>query len=220
MGKAARNRQNRDVQAGPHTGAGIGTVFPNFPYERKFTKEEIHTDILPRAKAFGDLMRDGMGPNGAVLFIPGDVFELWMIHGVLAGADGGKKYIRARRLPEQTGRFQDAVEWVLIKEDTPEAIREDAEREAQMYVDAIDTNLRPEVRAAIRRRMRDAAQAEAEESADSDPERRDEPRDFGAPRLVAFRDEAPVEAYDPTAAVEDMRRRVNDDPTDDPEEAQ
>lgn len=187
MGKAARNRTARDIAAGPHTGATAGQVFPNFPYERKFTKEEIHTDILPRAKAFGDLMRDGMGPNGAVLFIPGDVFELWMIHGVLAGADGGKKYIRARKLPEQSGRFADAVEWVLIKDDTPEKIREDAEREAQMYVDAIDNNLRPEVRDAIRRRMRGAAQDVAAAEADNNPELRDEPRDFGAPRLIEFR---------------------------------
>lgn len=193
MGKAARNREARNIQAGPHTGAPASSVFPQFPYERKFTKEEIHNDILPRAKAFGDLMRDGMGPNGAVLFIPGDVFELWMIHGVLAGADGGKKYIRPRRLPEQSGRFVDAVEWVLIKDDTDETRKADAEAEAKMYVDAIDANLRPEVRDAIRRRMRAAARDVADDTADDDPELRDEPRDFGAPRLVQFTDDADPE---------------------------
>jgi len=192
VGKAQRNRQNREIQAAPHTG-GSSTVFPNFPYERKFTREEINDDILPRAKAFGDLMRDGMGPNASVLYIPGDVFEMWMIHGVLAGADGGKKYIRPRRLPEQSGRFVDAVEWVVIKEDTPEARAADAEREAQVYVDAINDprNLRPEVREAIRRKMRSMAEEVAVEQAD-DPDaadRRAAPKDFGAPVLVELRDD-------------------------------
>lgn len=192
MGKAQRNRATRGVQAAPHTGAPLGTVFPNFPYERKFTKEEIHGDILPRAKAFGDLMRDGMGPNGAVLFIPGDVFELWMIHGVLAGADGGKAYIRSRRLPEQSGRFQDAVEWVLIKEDSPEQRAADADAEAKRYVDAIEANLRPEVRAAIRRRFKAAANDQAAQDADENVELRADGRDFGPPRLLEFRDDDPT----------------------------
>lgn len=193
MGKAQRNRAARNIQATPHTGASPGAVFPNFPYERKFTREEIHNDILPRAKAFGDLMRDGMGPNGAVLFIPGDVFELWMIHGVLAGADGGKAYIRARRLPEQSGRFSDAVEWVLIKEDSPEQRAADADAEAKRYVDAINANLRPEVRDAIRRRFKAAAADQAAQDADENVELRDEGRDFGAPRLLEFRDDQPTD---------------------------
>ena len=191
MSKGARTRADRATQA-PTTGAPGPQVFPQFPYERKFTREEIHGDILPRAKAFGDLMRDGMGPNGAVLFIPGDVFELWMIHGVLAGADGGKAYIRSRKLPDQSGRFADAVEWVVIKDDTPEQRAADAEREAQMYVDALEKNLRPEVRAAIRRRFRAAADDADEYLADA-PDAdavRDTGRDFGAPRLVQFTDDA------------------------------
>lgn len=191
MGKASRNRANRAGEATPNTGAPGASVFPQFPYERKFTRQEINEDILPRAKRMGDLMRDGMGPNGATLFIPGDVFELWMIHGVLAGADGGKPYIRSRKLPDQNGRFADAVEWVVIKDDTPEQRRADAEAEAQMYVDALEKNLRPEVRAAIRRRFRAAAD-DASDYLAADPEAdavRDVARDFGAPRLVQFTDD-------------------------------
>ncbi|WP_431231536.1 phage gene 29 protein family protein [Mycolicibacterium psychrotolerans] len=182
MGKASRNRKERG-QGAP------GSVFPQFPYERKFTRDEIHNDILPRAKAFGDLMRDGMGPNGSVLYLPADLFELWMIHGVLAGADGGKAYIRSR--PAKNAMLEGGVEWVLLSEDTPEMQAEDVEAEADLYLQALqDRSLRPEVRAAIRRRMRVAADDAAEFLAD-DPDAdalRDGPRDFGAPRLVQFTD--------------------------------
>jgi hypothetical protein len=95
-------------------------------------------------------------------------------------------YIRARRLPDKTGRFVDAVEWVVNRDDTPEARAEDAEREADRYVAAIDEKLRPEVRAAIRRRFR-AEAAEAAENLADDPmadRLRDTPRDFGPPRLI------------------------------------
>lgn len=197
MGKASRNRANR-AAADFTSGAMGSSVFPQFPYERKFTREEINEDILPRAKRMGDLMRDGMGPNGSVLFIPGDVFELWMIHGVLAGADGGKAYIRAQKLPEENGRFVDAVKWVLIKDDTPEQRQAEADAEAQMYVDAIEQNLRPEVRDAIRRRFRAAAN-EANEYLGDAPEAdavRDVGRDFGAPRLVQFTDDPNPEEGD------------------------
>lgn len=193
MGKGSRTRADRAAQA-PNTGALGAQVFPQFPYERKFTREEIHGDILPRAKALGDAMRDGMGPNGATLYIPGDVFELWMIHGALAGVvvDESKAYIRRRRLPDQSGRFADAVEWVVKKDDTAEARAADAEAEAQQLFDAMENNLRPEVRAAIRRRFRGAAD-DANEYLGDDPDadvRRDTARDFGAPRLVQFTDDA------------------------------
>lgn len=200
MGKASRNRADRAGQAGPNTGAPGPSVFPSFPYERKFTRAEIHEDILPRAKRLGDAMRDGMGPNGAVLYIPGDIFELWMIHAALAGCDvdESRAYIRRRRLPDQTGRFADAVEWVVKKDDTPEQRAADAEAEADMYVEALEKNLRPEVRAAIRRRFRAAAD-EADEYLGDDPDadaRRDQPRDFGAPRL--FRPDDPRRTDDDT----------------------
>lgn len=171
----------------------MSSVFPNFPYERKFTRAEINDDILPRAQRLGDAMRDGMGPNGSVLYIPGDLFELWMIHAALAGCDvdESRAYIRRRRLPDQAGRFADAVEWVIKKEDTPEQRAADADAEAAAMIDAMEHNLRPEVRAAIRRRFRAAAD-DAEEYLGDDPDadaRRDVPRDFGAPRLIQFTDD-------------------------------
>lgn len=170
MGKGSRTR--RAGQAHPDTGAPGSSVFPQFPYERRFTRGEIHDDILPRARRLGDAMRDGMAPTGATLYIPGDMFELWMIHGALAGADvdESKAYIRARKLPDENGRFADAVEWVVKKDDSPEARAADAEREAQRYVDAMETTLRPEVRDAIRRRLRVPAQEAAEYLADAPEE--------------------------------------------------
>jgi hypothetical protein len=185
MGKGARNRA---AAAGPATGAAGSSVFPNFPYERRFTKEEIHGDILPRAKRLGDAMRDGVAPSGHILSIPGDMMEMWMIHAALAGCEVHDElaYIRARRLPDATGRFVDSVEWVVKKDDTPEALAEDAEREADRYIKAIDEALRPEVADAIRRKMRARAAEAADYLADAadGAARRDQPRDFGAPRLV------------------------------------
>jgi hypothetical protein len=156
----------------PDMGAAASSVFPEFPYERRFTRAEIHDDILPRARRLGDAMRDGKAPTGATLYIPGDIFELWMIHGALAGADvdESKAYIRARRLPTESGRFADAVEWVVKKDDSPEAVAADAEREAQRYVEAMDATLRPEVRDAIRRRLRQPAREAAEYLADAPEE--------------------------------------------------
>lgn len=170
MGKGSRTR--RAGQGHPDTGAAGAMVFPQFPYERRFTRGEINDDILPRARRLGDCFRDGMAPTGATLYIPGDIFEFWMIHGALAGADvdESKAYIRARKLPDESGRFADAVEWVVKKDDSPEAREADAEREAQRYVEAMDATLRPEVRDAIRRRMRGPAQEAAEYLADAPAE--------------------------------------------------
>lgn len=176
--------------AGPQRAtANAEQVFPNFPYDRKFTRAEID-GILAKAKRLGDAMRDGLAPSGHALFIPGDIFELWMIHGALAGCDvdEDEAFIRAKRLPDANGRFVDAQTWVLKKEDTAEKRAEDAEREADAYVRAMDENLRPEVRDAVRRKMRAAAAANAEYLAD-DPQadaKRDTPKDFGAPRLLQF----------------------------------
>lgn len=177
------------------TGPQPAKVFPNFPYERKFTREEIHNDILPRAQRLGDAMRDGLAPSGHVLFIPGDMFEMWMIHAALAGCDvhEDKAYIRARRLPDQSGRFADAVEWVAKKDDTEEARQEDADREADAAIALMNEQLRPEVREAIRRKLRATAADTVDYLAD-DPNgkaRRAEPKDFGAPKLAQYREEEP-----------------------------
>lgn len=159
-------------------------VFPAFPYEKKFTRDEI-ADILARAKVMGDLMRDGVGPNGANLFIPGDLFELWMIHGVLAGADGGQAFIRSRRLPDADGRLADAVEWVVLKDDSAAARAADTEAEAEAIYSAMTENLRPEVRVAVRRMFRDKARADAEDRGDNAPMARAD-AGFGAPRLMHY----------------------------------
>lgn len=195
MTNRSSSRSGRIKMPQPVPQPSAGKVFPDFPYNRKFSHAEIE-DILQRAERLGAAMRDGMAPSGAVLYIPGDMFEMWMIHAALAGCDvdENKAYIRARRLPDQTGRLSGAVEWVVKKDDTPEARAADAEQEAAAHMAAMERmvgTLRPEVRAAIRRRMRGPAEEGAEYVAD-DPDAenlRDEPRDFGAPRLVEIRPE-------------------------------
>lgn len=214
MGKAARNRARAAIEAAqaraesgdgffaggstteaPATGIGAPTsgqqVFPDFPYKRRLTKAETE-DIRTRAEAFGRLMRDPLLLTGAQGFIPEDIFQLWMVHGVMAGADGGTPYIRGRTLPDEHGALADRTEWLLLKDDTPAARAEDAEREAAAHMRAMETNLRPEVRAAIRRQFIAAANQANDYLAD-DPDgparRADSGKDFGAPRLIQFTEE-------------------------------
>lgn len=180
-----------------------GQIFPNFPYDRKFTRDEIE-DILQRAGRLGDAMRDGLGPNGAVLFIPGDLFEMWMIHGALAGVEVNEDaaYIRARKLPDTNGRLAGSVDWVLKKDDTSETRAADAEREANAHIEAMERSLqdlRPEVRDAVRRRLAAAADDAAEYLADhpNGPARADAPKDFGTPRLIKIRPDDEQEGDQP-----------------------
>lgn len=123
-------------------------VFASFPYDRKFTRAEI-AELLERAKVVGDAMRDGQGPNGAILGLLPDLFELWMIHAALAGVtvDESKALIRPRKVFDKSGQ-QTGVEWVLKKEDSAAARAQDVDREARMHAAQIQS-LPPKVREAL-----------------------------------------------------------------------
>ncbi|WJR32418.1 hypothetical protein P3F83_18070 [Mycobacteroides immunogenum] len=124
-------------------------VFPKFPYDRKFTKSELD-EIFAKQDRLCEAFRDAVGPNGWGLGMPEDHLQLLMFHGALAGADvdEDKAFIRARRLPDQSGRLVDAVQWVVKKEDTPRDRSRDARREARARAREID-ELDPEVREAL-----------------------------------------------------------------------
>lgn len=139
-------------------------VFANFPYDKKFTREEI-TEITRRAEELAEAMRDGVAPNGAILGMPEDMLKLWCVHGALAGVivEPDQAWIVARRRPDASGQYADAVEWVLKSElDETEVVRTaaDAEAEAREYADAMRAKLTPAVRAEIVRQLQ-AADAEA-----------------------------------------------------------
>lgn len=170
MGKANRQRQQRQQPR--------SSVFPGFPYDRQFTRAEI-AEILERSKTIGRAMRYGRAPNGAVLALPPDIFELWMIHAALAGVtvDENLAYIRPRVVPD--AMVGDAVDWVLKKDDTPHARQLDIEREAAAHAAQIET-LDPKVRevvlgmfankaarAAARNEPADVAEADALEVAEA-----------------------------------------------------
>ena len=142
MGKASRNQQRRNVT----TSSAAPRVFPNFPYDKAFTRDEL-AEILERAKIIGRAMRYGQGPNGAILALPPDLFELWMVHAALAGVtvDEDLAFIRPRVIPDVLG---DAVEWVLKKEDTAAAREADLAREAAARAAEIEA-LDPRVRDAV-----------------------------------------------------------------------
>lgn len=158
MGKGSRQRAQR--QQTPRS-----SVFPNFPYDRKFTRAEID-EILERSKRVGRAMRYGQGPNGAILALPPDIFELWMIHAALAGVDVNEEqaYIRPRISPDAI--VGDSVEWVLKKEDTPQARELDLQREAAAHARQIEA-LDPKLRAAVVEMFTNKSQRVADRNAPS-----------------------------------------------------
>ncbi|ORA62216.1 hypothetical protein [Mycobacteroides franklinii] len=170
-----------------------GKVFPKFPYDRKFTKTELD-EIFARQDRLCEAFRDAVGPNGWGLGMPEDHLQLLMFHGALAGADVDEDnaFIRPRRLPDESGRLVDAVEWVVKKEDTPRARNRDARREARARAREID-ELDPEVRDALiemvkRKGQRAYDRSHAEVSADD--------RDEYTARLADTDDEQPEDRDD------------------------
>lgn len=170
MGKAKRNRG--------------GLPGAQFPYERKFTAAEIAV-ITARQQRLTEAFRDAVGIQGWAIGLPEDLLQLLMFHGAMAGVDvdptyppfdpdiGRGAFIRPRRMPDQSGRYVDAVEWVLCSEDTPRERARDARREARAHVNALG-DLDPEVREAIRDLFISRAQSAAEELHD-DPEHTPDP---------------------------------------------
>lgn len=143
------------------------TVFPDFPYDRRFTRAEI-AELTDRAEKIADALRDGVAPNGATLYLDESMLQLWAVHAALAGVyvDPDRAYIVAVPLEPQSGQFADAVEWVL-KEDLPEGYTEEkAEAEARQIVSSLTDKLAPEVRERVAREF--AAAYTAVNDTDSD----------------------------------------------------
>ncbi len=123
-------------------------VFADFPYDRKFTREQI-SEITERAKQIADALRDGVAPNGATLYIEESMLQLWAVHAALAGVyvDRDRAHIVAVPIPDQSGQFEDSVRWVL-KDELPDDVTVDdhADAEAKQIVDALNERLSPDVR--------------------------------------------------------------------------
>ncbi len=155
------------------------SVFPNFPYARKFTQAEQGV-IMDRQQRLVEAFRDAVGLQGWVLGLPEDHLQLLMFHGALAGVDVDPDYpperafIRPRRIPDRDRQFVDAVEWVLTKEDTPKDRARDARREARAHMNALG-QLDPAVRDAIADMFVAKASRAADRLADDPEDQRDEP---------------------------------------------
>jgi hypothetical protein len=129
----------------------------DFPYDRRFTREQI-AEITARGEQIADTLRDGVAPNGMILNVPEHMLRLWAVHAALAGmyVDPDRAYIVARKLPDQPGRFEDSVEWILKEDAETLPPPDNADVEAQQYADAIDNKLSPEVRAALIKKLKEA----------------------------------------------------------------
>jgi hypothetical protein len=131
-------------------------VFPEFPYDRKFTRAELD-EITDEARKLADAMRDGQAPNGATLWIDESMLQLWCVHGVLAGVrvHPDLAYIVAIKQPDQHAVFEDSVQWVL-REDAPEIDPEQDEAEAERIATALTQRLPDEVRRLVAQKMTEA----------------------------------------------------------------
>ncbi|CPR79148.1 phage gene 29 protein family protein [Mycobacteroides abscessus] len=132
-------------------------VFPQFPYDRKFTRAELD-EIADEAMKLADAMRDGQAPNGATLFIDEAMLQLWCVHGALAGVrvHPDLAYIVAVKQPDRTGQFADSVEWVLRDEAPDEDAEEEAAAEAERIATALTQRLPEKVRRLVAQQMSDA----------------------------------------------------------------
>ncbi|OHU29612.1 hypothetical protein BKG74_03535 [Mycobacteroides chelonae] len=128
-------------------------VFPEFPYDRKFTRAEID-EIADEARKLADAMRDGQAPNGATLWIDEGMLQLWCVHGVLAGVrvHPDLAYIVAVNKPDQHLQMESSVEWVL-REDASEADLNQDEHEAERIATALTERLPDEVRRLVAQKM-------------------------------------------------------------------
>lgn len=144
MGKAARTKKRKRV-------AG----FPDYPYADAFTEAEIE-EILRVKDSLLPFFRDAIKPDGTILGIDEGTLQLLLLHGAMAGVRGHEELglIRGKRLPDETGRFVDSVEWIPARFDSEKARREDAEEEARRRKAAMDVHmaqLSPEAREAFDR---------------------------------------------------------------------
>lgn len=155
MGKADRLKRGRRQRI---------PGMPEFPYADVFTGEEIDA-ALARKDRLMLLARDAVKPDGTILGIDEATLQLLMLHLALTGLDDTpdreeRALIRAKRLPDQTGRYVDSVEWIPKHNDTPEARRADAEEEARRRKAAMDVHMAqmtPEAREAFDRLFKPAA---------------------------------------------------------------
>lgn len=118
-------------------------VFEAFPYDRRFTREEI-AEITDRSERIKAAMRDGVAPNGYTLNVPEDMLALWAVHNALAGMEVHDELAYIVAIPDPEGPFTDSTKWVL-KEDA-EKLGPTPEQEAAKYTEALKKELSPEAR--------------------------------------------------------------------------
>ena len=133
----------------------------DLPYEGAFTAEEI-AEVLARKDRLMRYFRDAVKPDGTILGIDDASLQLLVLHAVLAGVtqDDELALIRPRVLPDEAGRLEDAVEWVVKRDDSPKARARDAEEEARRRKAAMDVQkaqMTPEAQEAYRRMFEPAA---------------------------------------------------------------
>lgn len=185
MGKASRLKARRQ----PNRVPGL----PDYPYKDAFTFDEIQ-EVLARKDRMMRYFRDAMKPDGTILGIDDASLQLLVLHACFAGItqDDDLALIRPRVLPDQTGRLEDAVEWIPKSFDTADARREDAEEEARRRKAAMDIQhdqMSPDAKDAFERLFRPAAE-QAFAAGAKHAARRFEAGDDETPEATALREQA------------------------------
>lgn len=126
------------------------TVFPNYPYAKAFTREQI-ADALDRKDKLVELLMDPVGPDGTLINLPVDMMHILAFHLAYAGADAHtdhRQLIESRTTRDESQMFE-MYEWRPKGQfaDTPTAQPDTGE--AATIAAQMKTQLTPQVREAL-----------------------------------------------------------------------
>ncbi len=127
------------------------TVFPNYPYAKAFTREQI-ADALDRKDKLVELLMDPVGPDGTIINLPVDMMHILAFHLSYAGADthtDHRQLIESRTTRDESAMFE-MYEWrprgSFDSQPEPPA---DTSGEAATIAAQMRQQLTPEVRSAL-----------------------------------------------------------------------
>lgn len=146
MGKGARIREERNI---------FGR---QFPYEKKFTREQI-ADVLAVQAQILEASRDALTTKGAIMGIDEASLQMLALHQALAGVRvvPDEALIVARLRPSEHAGFMDAREWLPKQDYTEQMERDDSQAQADALAARIDEEVDPEVAKLLAKTFADRA---------------------------------------------------------------
>lgn len=158
---------------------GESLVLPNYPYQGRFTKEQIDA-AMDRKDRLVEAMTDAIGPDGTWINIPPDMLHILGFHVAFAGGDvfDDLALIESREVDNPGNDNEHGLLWEGLREWRPKGdFHDDPDKpddadtrlEAQQMAAQLRRQYGPEVRAAL-------ADIFAEEAADAQARVKGQPR--------------------------------------------